>query len=67
MYQGNVPKILSDPVMPPQTEPAAALKPRTLSQRQAARVEMTKLNERILAGFRSRARYHQPRRDNPDL
>jgi hypothetical protein len=67
MYQGNVPKLLSDLVMPQQIAPAAALKPRTLTERQAVRLEMTKLNERILSGFRSRARYQQPRRDYTDV
>jgi hypothetical protein len=58
-----VPKFVSEPVLPTQPTPAAELKPRTLTERQAARVEMTKLNDRILAGFRSRSRYQQPRRD----
>jgi hypothetical protein len=64
MYHITGQKIVSDPVQPPPREAAATkLKPRTLTERQAVRLEMTNLNARILAGFQNRARYQQPRRD----
>jgi hypothetical protein len=56
----DAPKIVSDPVQTPKAQAAAELKPRTLSERKAARLEMDKLNARIMSGFKSRARYQQP-------
>lgn len=58
-------KLKFDPVKPEKAK-AAGLKPRTLAERKAARVEMTKLSDRILSGFRTRHKYHQPRPATPE-
>jgi hypothetical protein len=56
----DAPKLSSDPVQPSKGK-KAELKPRTLTERQAARIEMETLNERIMSGFKTRARYQQPK------
>jgi hypothetical protein len=58
-------KLKSDPIIPEKQKPAG-LKPRTLAQRKAARVEMAKLSDRIVSGFKSRYKYHQPRPATPE-
>jgi hypothetical protein len=60
-----VQKLVFDPVRPAKEAPTA-LKTRTRAERNAARVEMAKLSERIFAGFRSRSKYHQPRKATPE-
>jgi hypothetical protein len=37
-----------------------------VEERKAARIEMKKLSDRILAGFRSRYKFHQPRKPAPE-
>ena len=58
-------KLKFDPVQP-KKEKSSGLKTRTLAERKAARVEMAKLSDRILSGFRSRYKYHQPRPSTPE-
>jgi hypothetical protein len=58
-------KIVSDPIQPV-TPIRVALKARTLAERKAARLEMTKLSDRILSGFRTRPKYIQPRKAEPE-
>lgn len=60
-----MPKLFSDPTQPPKQK-VEAMSPRTLAERKAVRLEMRKLNARILEGFRNRARYRQPRRETPE-
>jgi len=58
-------KLEFDPVHP-EKETSSPSKARTLAERKAARLEMTKLSERILSGFRSRYKYRQPRKETPE-
>jgi hypothetical protein len=58
-------KLKFDPVHP-EKQKSAGLKTRTLAERKAARVEMAKLSERIVSGFKSRYKYHQPRPATPE-
>ena len=58
-------KLKFDPVHPEKRQ-SPALKARTTAERKAARVEMAKLGDRILSGFRSRYKYHQSRPATPE-
>jgi hypothetical protein len=58
-------KLVFDPVHP-QKQISSASQARTLAERKAARLEMAKLSDRILSGFRSRYKYYQPRKATPE-
>lgn len=65
LYDKDVQKLVFDPVQPAKAA-QTPLKTRTLAERKAARIEMSKLSDRILAGFRTRSKYHQPRKEAPE-
>jgi hypothetical protein len=64
-YAKDVEKLVFDPVQPV-TEIKASLTTRTRAERKVARAEMTKLSDRILSGFKTRHKYHQPRKETAE-